>query len=447
LSLAAAYLIVVLGVAVLATLRWPIVGVCSFLLIDFLRPQDLHTELAEVRPVMWLMAATLLSTLWQARAAVPRAARQLAPLAVVLAVSALSAAASDLQSHAWGAWIALAKTVLIAMLVVVHVDSPRRIEAVLWIIVGSMSTLALASLAQGLAIGYPGAWTEKLGGLGAPVRTASIGAMHDNNAFARILVFSLPLCAVLARLARRLPARLLASLCGVAIACGLMMTFSRTGGIAAVAVAAAAVCWIRPRWKAFAVFLVVMTVAYAVAPERYRGRLQSVSPDDFSLKLRYGIWARGLQMAGARPVLGVGIGTFKEHYARTAPPPTRASHNVLIEVLAEMGVVGLLTYVWMLALVLWRLLRLARVPGAAERSEPPTAGVEAWARITARGLVVGLFGLLLASMTLGQPFSSHLMAALALGIALVNVASRSAATARADQRSVTAGVTSIEAVG
>jgi hypothetical protein len=434
LNVAAAYLIVVLAVAVLATLRWPMVGVCAFFLVDFLRPQDLHPDFAAVRPVLWLVGATLISTLWHAPATLPRAGRVVAPLAAMLAVAALSAASSDLEPQAWDGWIAFAKVAVIAVLVVAHVDSPRRFEAVLWVIAGSMSILALSTVVRGVAIGYPGTFTNTLGGLGAPVGPTGEGAMRDNNAFARVLVLSLPLCWILARQARRRSAKLLALLCGAVIVSGLVMTFSRTGGIAAAMVGAAALLWVRPRWKAVAVLLVVATLAFALAPEQYRGRLQSVSPDDWSLKLRYRIWARGLEMTKARPLLGVGIGTFTEHYARMAPPPKRSAHNVFIEVLAEMGVLGLLSYLALLAMVLWRLSRLA-----AARSE--------WTRVVARGLLLGLLGFLIMSTTLSHAFSSHLVAGLALAFALMSAAGRSAATARSEEASLRAHGTSIEALG
>jgi O-antigen ligase len=346
----------------------------------------------------------------------------------------LSAASSDLEPQAWDGWIAFAKVAVIAVLVVAHVDSPRRFEAVLWVIAGSMSILALSTVVRGVAIGYPGTFTNTLGGLGAPVGPTGEGAMRDNNAFARVLVLSLPLCWILARQARRRSAKLLALLCGAVIVSGLVMTFSRTGGIAAAVVGAAALLWVRPRWKAVAVLLVVATLAFALAPEQYRGRLQSVSPDDWSLKLRYRIWARGLEMTKARPLLGVGIGTFTEHYARMAPPPKRSAHNVFIEVLAEMGVLGLLSYLALLAMVLWRLSRLA-----AARSE--------WTRVVARGLLLGLLGFLIMSTTLSHALSSHLVAGLALAFALMSAAGRSAATARSEEASLRAHGTSIEALG
>ena len=62
-SVGAAYLLVVLAVAAIASVRWPFVGVCSMLAVVFLRPQDLHLELVPLHPMVWLAAATLLGTL------------------------------------------------------------------------------------------------------------------------------------------------------------------------------------------------------------------------------------------------------------------------------------------------------------------------------------------------------------------------------------------------
>lgn len=426
-SLGGAYLILLVAVAAVATLRWPLVGVCSMLLIDFLRPQDLHPELGAIRPVLWLAIATLAATLWRDRDQLGRTWKPLLPLAAVLAVAALSAATTDFEALAWGAWIALAKTVLVAVLVVVHLDSARRFEAALWIIAGSVAVLALAAIANGVAVGYPDAFRIVQGGIGGPPGRFSAqwpegdGPMRDNNAFARVLVFSLPLYWVLWKLARGRGVRSLAVVAGLATLVALMLTFSRSGFVAAAAVLALAVLQIRPRWKAAAALVAMVVVGYAATPRIYHDRIRSVTLTDESLRLRYGIWEKGLEMAASRPVLGVGIGTFAAHYGRVAPPPPRSAHNVFVEVLAEMGVVGLAAYLWLLGAAFRRLRRVAASP------EPSLDG---WpARQVAGGLALALAGYLVSSSTLSHAFTSHLMAGLAIAFALTTWRSRLAAGA------------------
>src|SRR5262245_58548118 len=109
-------------------MRWPFVGICSIVAIDFLRPQDLHLELVPLRPVMWLAVATSVGTLLARPRGAKHLARTLAPLGLVLLIAALSAAASDMSPMAWSAWVGLAKSSVLVGLTVLHVDSPRRLR-------------------------------------------------------------------------------------------------------------------------------------------------------------------------------------------------------------------------------------------------------------------------------------------------------------------------------
>jgi O-antigen ligase len=62
---------------------------------------------------------------------------------------------------------------------------------------------------------------------------------------------------------------------------------------------------------------------------------------------------KGAQIAVHHPVAGVGIGDFKHAYAQLThlkgrEPKAAASHNTPVTVAAELGVPGLLLYVWLL---------------------------------------------------------------------------------------------------
>jgi hypothetical protein len=413
-SLAGAFLILLLGAATFATLRWPWVGVFAILVLDFLRPQDLHPVLGEVRPMVWLAVAAGIGTLWHDRTAWLRSWRPLLPLLAVLAIAALSAAASDLSGVAWNAWLALTKSALVAALIVVHVDSERRFEVALWCIAGAIGILSLAAIARGIVIGYPEDWSIRAGGIGGPPGRFSTqwpegdGPMRDNNAFARVLVFGLPIAWALSLGGRSRRSRAMAAIAGAATLVALMATFSRSGFVAVAAVAAFAALEIRPRWKGVAALAGAVVLAYVLTPDVYHHRIASTTLDDESLLSRYGIWEHGLEMAASRPLLGVGIGTFTAHYARMAPPPPRSAHNVFVEVLAEMGGLGLLAYCWLVGSAWWRLRRSAS--RASSGSQPSPAALM-------RGLAIGLIGYLVASTTLSHALTSHLVSGLALAFA------------------------------
>ncbi|MEQ9301654.1 MAG: O-antigen ligase family protein [Cyclobacteriaceae bacterium] len=72
-----------------------------------------------------------------------------------------------------------------------------------------------------------------------------------------------------------------------------------------------------------------------------------------SIEERLTIWKGSLDMIKSNPIIGVGFGHWRIHYAGNSNQPTRAksgraviskAHNVYLEVLAETGIVGFLFY-------------------------------------------------------------------------------------------------------
>jgi O-antigen ligase len=70
-------------------------------------------------------------------------------------------------------------------------------------------------------------------------------------------------------------------------------------------------------------------------------------------------------MAGAHPWLGVGFGNYEPAYPDYAlinwPDPLGHAHNFYLNILAEVGVIGLLTYLALWGIVFWQSLRLLRL--------------------------------------------------------------------------------------
>jgi O-antigen ligase len=126
------------------------------------------------------------------------------------------------------------------------------------------------------------------------------------------------------------------------------------------------------------------------------------------LQKRIEIWRRAVASATKRPVLGKGPGTFELREPGTAVAPL-SSHNVFVEVLVEMGVLGLAAYVWLLGAVLLTLHR-------ARRRAPPDV------RIAGFALEAAILGYLTASLALSSPFQSPLFTLLGLSLAFARVA-------------------------
>lgn len=136
----------------------------------------------------------------------------------------------------------------------------------------------------------------------------------------------------------------------------LLFPLTRAAAVALVA-AAAGVAVIaskrRLRAAAFGAVLVVAMSAAALSSQGLRGRFEaSLSGEGSGHRLQ--LWESGLNAVRSAPVLGVGAGRFVPHKfaPRGASPDVLAlnakSHNQLLTITAEGGVVGLLLFLWML---------------------------------------------------------------------------------------------------
>jgi O-antigen ligase len=140
---------------------------------------------------------------------------------------------------------------------------------------------------------------------------------------------------------------------------GLLFSFSQSSFVALAfgIVLAAVLAW---RWRALvalAVVAVVMIPVGIASPQLENVRDSFTVSTETSLTRTTGgrskLVAVGLRIARDHPVLGVGIGGFKEAYAervtRREAARTTASHTTPVTVAAETGLVGLVIFAWFVA--------------------------------------------------------------------------------------------------
>jgi putative inorganic carbon (hco3(-)) transporter len=98
------------------------------------------------------------------------------------------------------------------------------------------------------------------------------------------------------------------------------------------------------------VFLLVMAIGWVVLPPQYKTRYSSIfnSEVDASTQGRFNAWKAGVNMFMARPLTGVGVGNFPVAYA-SGDYSDRGSwlnaHSLYVQFIAELGMVGVLTFV------------------------------------------------------------------------------------------------------
>jgi O-antigen ligase len=158
---------------------------------------------------------------------------------------------------------------------------------------------------------------------------------------------------------------------------GLAFTASR-GGLLGAAVAATAqasvLAIVRKRWRTALLGLGALAAGLATAAvfglRQGFERVLNTSLDEVSHGFRAQEYQAVIDLWQSFPLLGTGLGTFRDAFPRVQPLPLRGTwwhaHSDLLELLATTGVVGAALLAFGLLPVLWRFLRVIAGHGRSE---------------------------------------------------------------------------------
>ncbi len=203
-------------------------------------------------------------------------------------------------------------------------------------------------------------------------------AFTGPNQLAAFLVLTLPLALGAAIDARP---RGIAAFAPPALALGLgavvlVLTGSLGGwvSLACAAAAFAALALTRKRGRPAAVALGAAAAALAVGLLLFSPLLEKAAAKSHSLHVRRAYWTAAGRVIAERPLLGVGLGNFEDHYARVKgdiQQEVRQVHNDYLQVLAETGLVGLLAFAAFLGVGLRRAVAAEAEPAPDPAPLPP----------------------------------------------------------------------------
>ncbi|MGZ3146656.1 O-antigen ligase family protein [Lentzea chajnantorensis] len=200
----------------------------------------------------------------------------------------------------------------------------------------------LAAVVAGAVVAAAGGLLSVVGG-----ELRATGPLEDPNDLAFFLVAALPLLVALPAGGRF---RFVPLVLGAVLAAGALATFSRGGGIAL----ACALAWLVLR-RVLPVRAVVVTaavtglaalvfaqVAHAELDRALQEKSHIAGTNADTRVLR---WQAAARMLADEPVLGVGPGGFRQHYAAAShnaeiDEQTPVAHNLFLEVAAELGLPG-----------------------------------------------------------------------------------------------------------
>jgi putative inorganic carbon (hco3(-)) transporter len=361
---------------------WAYLGLLMFTALLYFRPQDTFPPLNGMR-LAEIAALIGLAGLFFGRLgrglSVTRLNPELVGVVAFGSVILLLAPFSIWMGGTLGTFTDLyVKVMLIFLLMVNTLNSPRRLEQFLWLIVLAMGYIAFRAIfdyARGINLIENGRVQGALGGM-----------FRNPNDLALNLVTILPLAVALALRARTSLRRWVALGSGALMIGAVVATHSRSGtvGLAAMVILLA-ILLIRRRPRLALAGGLVLALAVPLTPASYWQRVASItdaSQDDTGSRearriLMREAWAAFL----AHPLTGIGAGQFRNYNPEDREEAWRETHNVMLQVAAETGVFGLAAFSFLLvrgALAnrqTKRLLRRAGGGGGPGRAAPRAAVV------------------------------------------------------------------------
>jgi putative inorganic carbon (HCO3(-)) transporter len=429
---------------------WAYVALLVFTLLLYFRPQDSFPPLAII-PLAEIAAVLGLVALVAGRVTrglpVTRVTPELLGVAGLGGLMVLLAPFSIWPSGSLQTFTDLfVKVLLIFVLIVNTLSSPQRVRQFTAVIVLATSYIgfrAVFDYARGINLVENGRVQGAVGGM-----------FQNPNDLALNMVAVLPLATLLAMRARSTTGRLLAAVGALLMVGAVIASHSRSGflGLAAMALILAWQMGRRsPRFIVAAALAVIVVLPFA--PSSYWERVASITDDNLdatgSREARRLLLAEAFQAFLDHPVTGLGAGQFVNYN-----PPGRVetwleTHNVVLQVAVELGVIGLAIFFFLVfrALIAGRQARrlLPRALGtpkrarwgqAAEPGSPPVitpteaAFIEAHTAALAAAVAGWFFSALFASVAYHWTFYYLLALAIAPREILLDRLAAGARTAR-----------------
>jgi O-antigen ligase len=238
------------------------------------------------------------------------------------------------------------KIILIFVLIVNTLTSRKRVEQFVWLIViasGYIAFRAVLDSARGINLVENGRVQGAVGGM-----------FKNPNDLALNMVAVMPLAASLSLRAATLFGRAGAALCALLMVGAIIASQSRSGTIGLAAMAVIMGVYLVRRKPALACAgVLALVLALPLLPTSYWHRLSSITDetqdDTGSREARQTLLRESFTAFLQHPLTGVGAGQFKNYDPEGREQPWRESHNIVLQVAAELGVVGLFTLLFLIA--------------------------------------------------------------------------------------------------
>jgi O-antigen ligase len=320
-------------------------GVFAFTALLFFRPQDTIPALAPLHlPECVAIAALIAMVTHRLNHGLPLL--RLSPETLAISFMALVMLATVPFSVWPGGALqtftdVYVKVVLVFLLMINSVRSVKALRWLTWLILCAMGYVA----ARGVLDYVTGVNLIK----GERLHGSISGLMGNPNDLAMNMITFLPLAVVIAITRGRPLPRIVASIIGALMLATILFTKSRAGLLGLGAVLLVLIIEgrkLRPGLGVAA--LVAVLAATPLMPSWFWVRLGSITDqaqdESGSRQARKDLMWEGWQTFLDHPITGVGAGMFKNYNPPDRLEPWRETHNVMLQISAELGVFGLLAF-------------------------------------------------------------------------------------------------------
>lgn len=236
------------------------------------------------------------------------------------------------NTYVEGAVLYFISSIIVPLLCFVVIGNSREDKAALdlWMRLISIAAILVAVFGILIALANP---TERIGSTWS-------NAMTINGFY----ILSFYFCLALAFKAKLNQNRLLWLLGALIVFLGMLFTYTRMAMLAIVFGLALLVFKYRKIrvWGFIAIALIPLVI-----PSSMMHRGEMVSMMDISILIRLIAWYKAIFLIAENPIFGIGFSTWKDIYHSMVPVPNlyaQHAHNVYINLLLEIGVIGTLAY-------------------------------------------------------------------------------------------------------
>lgn len=327
---------------------WAYLGLLTFTALLYFRPQD------EIRPLALIPLAEIAALSALASMVFGRISRGLTFTKVTPElIGVVGLGAVMLFTAPFSIWPGgsvqtftdlYVKVLLIFVLMVNALNAPARVRQFTWVIVSATSYVAFRAVFD-YARGFNLVENGRVQG--------AVGGMFQNpNDLALNMVAVLPLAVLLAMHASRPFGRVMA-VAGSFLMIGAVIASQSRSGFVGLAAMFLFLAWQvgRKRPAFIAAMAVAVLVVLPFAPSSYWDRMASITDesrdDTGSREARRILLAEGVSAFVQHPLTGVGAGQFKNYDPKGRQEAWRETHNVVLQVASELGILGLGVFIFL----------------------------------------------------------------------------------------------------